>query len=142
MKPQKQNVSAYQIKMLGRSLPSRKPGGSRGEVDNFIIAVDQLHHIKKGAMIYITDDTKAINGIIGDWLPSFPGIQCWTSYDVLLFLYARQIIPSKDIAIEMLRDLNSVARVEEGVSEALNIKLQKILMQMNKKIEKISRINS
>src|SRR5690606_25981268 len=95
LKPRRESISSYQMKMLGKTLPSRKPGGSRGEVDNFILAIDQLHHIKRGAMIYITDDSKAINGIIGEWLPSYPGIQCWTSYDVLLFLYAGRVIPSK-----------------------------------------------
>lgn len=138
----KYSITKYQQKMLGKTLTSRKPGGSRGEVDNFLLSLDLLHHIKKGAIIYITDDKKAMNGVIGEWLPAFPGIQFWSSYDVLLFLYAHHVIPSKEIAFELLRDLNSVARVQEGVSEELNSKLQKLLTEMNKKFEKVSRIFS
>lgn len=136
------NIETYQNKMLGKNLPSRKRKGNRGEIDNFLLSLDLMHHIQKGGIVYITDDKKAINGVIGEWLPAFPGIQYWSSYDVILFLYAKSIIPSKDIAFDMVRDLNSVARLEEGISEDLNMRLQKLLKDMNNKIEKVSRIYS
>ncbi|WP_199142029.1 hypothetical protein [Pedobacter sp. ASV12] len=126
--------------MVGQVLPQRKKGGSRGEVDNFILSIDLLHHTKKGAMVYITDDKKAIKGKIGEWIPAFPGVQMWTSYDVLLFLYAHNVIPTKAIAVNLIRDLNAVTTKYEPRSEELTARIQKLVTQVRDKIEKVSSI--
>lgn len=139
---QKHSIENYQKRMVNEVLPSRRKGGSRGEIDNFLLAIDLLHHTKKGAMVYITDDKKAINGKIGEWAPSFPGIQLWTSYDVLLFLYAHNVIPTKAIALDLIRDINATVTKNEPRSEELTARLQKLVTEVGNKIEKVSRIFS
>ncbi|MBK1442680.1 hypothetical protein JHJ32_21955 [Parapedobacter sp. ISTM3] len=140
VRPRKWNVSEYQRRILGKTLASRKRRGNRGEVDNFIVSLDLLHHIKKGAIVFITDDKKAMNGTIGQWFSAFPGLQHWSSYDVILYLYAMKVIPSKDIAIELVRDLNAITKIEEGSSEEMTVALQKQLKEINDKLEKIGRL--
>ncbi|WP_218126636.1 hypothetical protein [Siphonobacter aquaeclarae] len=107
--PSRQNIDSYEQRLLSKRLPSRAPGGSKGEVDNYIVAVDLSHHLKRGITIYISDDEKALNGTLSDWKLAFPCIHFWTSCDVVLFLYANNIIPSKDIARDMIKDILSVS---------------------------------
>lgn len=139
--PVKYKMDDYETRMLGTTLTTRVKKGNKGEIDNFIVAVDQVHHVKKGAMVYITDDKKAINGSLDTWMDAFPSIRCWSSYDVVLFLYAENIIPSKDIAVDMIKDVNAII-IPDFVpkNEKTTIELIKILAAYNKRIANISQI--
>lgn len=139
--PQKHTMNDYETRMMGKVLPSRKKKGDKGEIDNFIVAIDQIHHMKKGMMVYITDDQNAINGNLDRWIDAFPAIRYWTSYDVVLFLYAEKIIPSKDIALEMVKDIIATTAPELSErSEKTAAKITKTLSDYNRKIDNISRI--
>jgi hypothetical protein len=138
--PQKFSMDAYEQRMLGKTLPSRKPSGSKGEVDNFLVSIDQAHHLKKYPAVFITDDEKAINGTLSEWLPSFPAIRVWSSFEVVLYLYAQKKIPSKDIAVEVLKALISFMGRAGERSEKFTAKLQKQLATYNKRIENISNL--
>lgn len=126
--PRKMSISMYEKKMLGKTLPSRKKGGNKGELNNLIIALDQIHHLKLNTSIFITDDKNAINGLLSGWLAAYPSIRLWTSFEVLLFLYAESIIPSIDIAYDLLQQLISIKapppneRSQKTTQELINIK--------------------
>src|ERR1700722_17860595 len=66
--PIKFTMNEYERRMIGKVLTSRASGNNKGEVDNFIVSVDQLHHFKKNSVIFITDDKKALRGILSDWI--------------------------------------------------------------------------
>jgi len=110
-------------------------------VDNFIVSVDQLHHIKKNSVIFITDDKKALRGILSDWLTAFPGIKIWTSYEVVLYLYAENVIPSREIAMEMIQTIISfTAPKPSDRSEKTTEELIIIRKNYSKRIETISKL--
>lgn len=141
IKPHRYSIDKYETKMMGKVLPTRRKKGNKGEVDNFIVAIDQVHQIKRGTLIYITDDSNALNGNLNGWMDAFPAVKHWSSYDVVLYLYAENIIPSKDIAVEMIKDViaASAPRLTER-NEELTIKFTKILKTYNNRIEHISQI--
>src|ERR1700727_1236965 len=95
--PRKYSTSTYETRIIGKTLVSRAHGNNKGEIDNYAVSVDQIHHLKSKPMIYITDDKKAKNGFLKDVSPAFPAISIWSSFDVVLFLYADNTIPSKEI---------------------------------------------
>lgn len=140
LKTLKYSMDDYEMRMLARVLPSRKKKGSKGEIDNFLLTIDQLHHMKKGAVVFITDDETAINGILQAWLPSFPALKLWSSYEVVLYLYAEKVIPSKDIAVEMIKDL--IATTAPKISDRSENTTKKLTAQLktyNHRIENISK---
>lgn len=135
------SISEYEKRLVGKQLLSRKKKGDKGEIDNFLVSVDQIHHFKKSNVIYITDDEKASNGFIKDWIGSFPTISFWTSYDVILFLYAERIIPSKDIAKDIMQDIiNFSAPKPKDRSNKTTAKITKLKVLYIKRIELISKI--
>jgi hypothetical protein len=135
------SIDNYETRMLGKILPSRKKGGNKGEIDNFIVAVDQIHFLKKYPPVFITDDEKALNGSLLEWLNSFPAIRVWTSYEVVLYLYAQQLIPSKDIALDVIKELVAFkGRAATDKTPELTSKLTKILAKYNKRLEYIAQL--
>jgi len=139
--PNKFSINDYEKRMLGSTLVSRKKKENKGEVDNFLISVDQIHYFKKNSVIFITDDEKAINGVLNNWLDSFPVIKVWTSYEVILFLYAESIIPSKDIALELIKYIINFTAPETNLrSPETTTKFINILNKYNKRIENISKL--
>lgn len=107
-------INEYERRIIGRSLKSRRDKGwnkkndkNKGEIDNFIISVDQAHHFKKVGIIFLTDDQNCLRGVLKDWLQSFPTVSVWTSYEVVLYLYIENVIPSADLAIELIRELQT-----------------------------------
>lgn len=139
VRPMKFSMNEYERRMLGKTLVSRVKNGNKGEADNYIVSVDQLHEIKKNSIIFITDDKKAIRGILAEWIPSFPGIKIWTSYEVVLYLYAESSIPSKEIALEMIQEIIAFTapKINER-SEKTTGELIAIRKDYSKRIEKIS----
>ena len=135
----KYSINEYERRMLGKVLVSRHKGGNKGEIDNFLLSVDQLHHIKKNSTIFITDDEKALNGNLLGWLDSFPAIKVWTSYEVILFLYAEKIIPSKDIAVDLVRQIIyfTAPKLADRSQDTTN-KLTRLLALYNKRIDNIA----
>ncbi|MHB1178599.1 MAG: hypothetical protein ACYCZO_09740 [Daejeonella sp.] len=141
LKPVRYTVDQYEVKMLGKTLPTRRKKGDKGEVDNFIVAIDQVHQIKRGVLIYITDDGSALKGILNVWMDAFPAIKYWSSYDVVLYLYAENIIPSKDVAVEMIKDVIAASAPKIGErSQKVTDKLTQILKSYNQRIEHISQL--
>ncbi len=139
--PMKYSISEYERRMVGTSLVSRKKKGDKGETDNFLVSVDQVHHLKKSNVIYVTDDEKASNGILKEWIDSFPVITLWTSYDVILYLYAERIIPSKDIAIDLIQDIiNYSAPKPSERSEKTTTKITKLKVVYSARIDRISKL--
>jgi len=105
--PKRFKMDEYERKMLGNVLPSRERKGNKGEINSFLLAVDKIHHLKITPIILITDDLKALNGHMNSWLRAFPSIKIWSSFDVILFLYAERILGSISYAEESLRLLIS-----------------------------------
>jgi len=109
-------------------LLSRQKNANKGEVDNFIVSIDQLHEINKNSVVFITDDEKALRGILSEWLQAFPAISIWSSYEVVLYLYAQNSIPSKDIALEMIQEIiaftapNPIDRSEKTTEKLITLK--------------------
>ncbi|NVM64487.1 hypothetical protein FHW88_002776 [Mucilaginibacter sp. SG538B] len=141
-------IEEYEKRMVGKPLTSRvqrkltgEPKNNKGEIDNYAVAIDQVHHIKRSGLIYITDDKKAINSFATEYSEAFPAIRLWTSFDVLLFLYADSIIPSRDIALEMLQSLISfTARNMGNHTEKTTNELTKKRMSYVKRIDLISKL--
>lgn len=107
-------INEYERRILGKTLKSRsdagwtkKNGKDKGEVDNFIISIDQVHHFRKIGVVFITDDLSSLRGILKDWVEAFPTMSTWSSYEVVLFLYIERVIPSKDLAIDLIRELQT-----------------------------------
>jgi hypothetical protein len=137
----KYSISEYEKRLVGEQLISRKKKGDKGEIDNFLVSVDQIHYFKKSNVIYITDDEKALNGVLNEWIGSFPAISFWTSYDVILYLYAERIIPSKEIAMDIMQDIiNFSAPKLKDRSDKTTAKITKLKVTYTNRIERISKI--
>jgi hypothetical protein len=130
----------YERRMLGKVLPSRQEKGDKGEVDNFLLSVDQIHHLKISSVVFITDDKKALRGILSEWLKSFPAISVWTSFEVVLFLYAENVIPSKDIAIEKIQDI--ISFTAPPVGQRTNKTAQELISLKQEYSNRINKISS
>ncbi|KMQ61152.1 hypothetical protein ACM40_15775 [Chryseobacterium sp. BLS98] len=137
----KHSISEYERRMLGKTLTSRAKKGNKGEIDNFLVSVDQIHTFKKNNVIYITDDKKALNGVLEEWAPCFPVISVWTSYEVILYLYAEKIIPSKDIANDLIQDIiNFTAPKPAERSPKTTSEIMSLKVSYKNKIENISKL--
>lgn len=137
----KYSIDAYETRIIGKILVSRDHGNNKGEIDNFAVAIDQINHLKQRALIYITDDKKAMNTFLKELGPAFPTISIWTSFDVVLFLYADNIIPSKDIALDMIQSLIAyTAPKPADRSEKTTDELQRLKQSYTKRIESISKL--
>jgi hypothetical protein len=141
LKPIRHSIEEYETRLIGKVLPSRRKKGNKGEIDNFVVSIDQVHHIKKGVIIFITDDTNAINGNLNIWMESFPGLKYWSSYDVVLYLYAEKVIPSKDIASDMIKDIIATSS-PKGAERTLAVtkKYTNIFKIYTQRIDYISKI--
>lgn len=139
LRPMKYSLNEYERRMVGKTIAPRIKNGNKGEIDNYIVSVDQIHQIKKNSIIFITDDRKALNGILSDWIPAFPAVKIWTSYEVVLYLYAENSIPSKDIAFEMIREIIAFSAPKPiDRSEKTTKELIALTREYSKRIEKIS----
>ena len=135
---QKNSVPEYERRMIGTNLVSRKKKGNKGEIYNLIVSIDQIHHVKKNSIILISDDD---NGVVSDWVESFPLIKTWTSFDVVLYLYAEKVIPSKDVAFEMIREIISFTSPPVASrNEKTTQKVTKLFSTYLKRIENINKI--
>lgn len=141
IRTRKHTMDEYEMRIIGKTLISREHGNNKGEIDNYAVSVDQIHHFKLKPLIYITDDKKARNGFIKEISPAFPAINIWSSFDVILFLYSDNIIPSKDIALEMLQSLIAYTAPEEAKrSEKTTNELTQLKKDYTKYIEMISKL--
>lgn len=86
---------------------SEKGDKNRGEKYNFIASLDDYLVNKKVGLIYLTDDSKAINGILNNSIFCFPIIQIWNSFDVILFLLLRNNHFGIEFAEAAIRDINA-----------------------------------
>jgi hypothetical protein len=135
------SMDNYEKRMVGKTLISRAHGNNKGEIDNYAVTLDQIHHIKRGALVYITDDKKAINSFASLYTEAFPAISLWTSFDVLLFMYADSLIPSRDIALEMLQSLIYFTSRDMGNhTEKTTNELTKKRVTYTKRIDLISKL--
>lgn len=129
------NYEKYENIIIGRKMVSRVKKGSKGEINNLILSIDLIHNVKKNSVIFISDDN---NSFVNEWVEAFPVIKMWSSFDVILFLYGEKIIPSKEIAINLIKELiYFIYHSEAGRSEKTTEKVTKLLSTYNKKIEKI-----
>jgi hypothetical protein len=140
LNPSKYTTNNYETRMLGRVLPIRRVGGNKGEVDCFLLAIDQIHHFKSAGVILITDDLNAQRGILNEWIESFPALKIWNSLDVILFLYAEKVIPSSDIATDMLKYI--VAQSAPPLAQRTQQKTQEMIKSVilyKSRLDKISK---
>ena len=141
LKPIKYKMAEYERRLFGTILPSTK-GGNKGERDNFIISIDQSHHLKIVGIVFLTDDENARRGNLVEWLPSFPVILIWSSYDVVLYLYAERKISEKQYAVEVLLDLDN--QINPDTTERTPETTEKKEKRLNfylKKIENIDKLS-
>jgi len=138
LKVMKYSMNEYERRMMGRVLVSRKKNENKGEVDNFLVSADQIHYSKISSVVFITDDETAINGILSKWFDSFPVIKLWTSFEVVLYLYAEKVIPTRDIALDLIKEIISFTapRPTERSPETTK-KLTRILVAYNQRIDNI-----
>ena len=141
LKINKFSINEYERRMKGAVIPSRKKKGNKGEIDNFLASVDQIHHFKKNTVILISDDENSLSGVLATWTESFPVIKTWTSYEVVLYLYAEKIIPSKDIAVNLIKEIISfTSPIPSKRSVETTSKLTKTLTSYNRRIDNISQL--
>ena len=70
---------------------------------------------------------------------TFPAIKIWTSFEVVLYLYAENSIPTKDIALEMIRSLIALTAPKPvDRSEKTTQELISLAKNYAKRIDKIS----
>ncbi|MDI6740335.1 MAG: hypothetical protein QME74_08225 [Candidatus Edwardsbacteria bacterium] len=70
------------------SPPKSYGAKNAGEHGNTRVALELLLSRRTGHTIFITDDEKAVNGFLTNVSYCFPGINIWTSADVILYLGA------------------------------------------------------
>ena len=83
---------------------------NRGERHNLAASLD-FHLSKKGmtgGLIFLTDDKKALNGLLQEVLNSFPVWKIWSSLDVILFLYLENKHFTIDMAQSAIKDINAI----------------------------------
>jgi hypothetical protein len=138
LSPVRFSMNEYERRMLGRVLSSRVTKENKGEIDNFLVSVDEIHQNGKSSIIFITDDEAAKNGILSNWLDCFPVIKLWSSYEVILYLYAEKIIPTKSVAVDLIKAvIHFTAPKPAERSEETTKKLTKILSTYNRRLDNI-----
>lgn len=95
----------YEQRLFNRISGSKE--SDRGEKYNLIACLDDYLANKRVGLIYLTDDSKAIRGILNDPIFSFPIIQIWNSFDVILFLLMRNNHFGIEFAEAAIRDINA-----------------------------------
>ena len=133
------SMPEYERRLFGRTYAAREK--NKGEIDNFVVAIDQMHHFRKIGFIFLTDDANCLRGILKDCMESFPTVRIWTSYEVVLFFYIEGIIPSIDLANDAIADLiSSTAPALAARSQEFTQKLIKLRADYNSRLKTISKI--
>lgn len=133
------SMNEYERRMIGKVLNSRVSKENKGEIDNFLVSIDEIYNNGKSSVIFITDDENAVNGVLSKWLDSFPVINLWSSYEVILFLYAKKIIPTKDVAVDLIKAIiHFTAPEPRNRSQETTAKLTKLLASYNRKLDNIN----
>lgn len=128
----------YEQRLFGNV--SKSSNSDRGEKYNLIACLDDYLCNKKVGLIYLTDDSKALNGILKDSIYSFPIIQVWSSFDVILFLLLRNNHFGIEFAEAAIRDINA----ELGKSSTPNtshVKTQRRIAIFKDYINKAKMVN-
>ncbi|WP_111309604.1 hypothetical protein [Confluentibacter sediminis] len=112
----------------------------RGEKYNLIACLDDYLANQRVGLIYLTDDSKAINGILNDSIFSFPIIQIWNSFDVILFLLMRNNHFGIDIAEAAIRDINAELGKSSTPSTS-HVKTQRRITIFKEYVNKAKMIN-
>lgn len=86
---------------------SNQGDANRGEKHNLIVAIDHYLAKKTKGLIFLTDDQKALNGIIKESVYTFPLYQIWNSFDVILFLYIEHKLFDRDFAEAAIININA-----------------------------------
>ena len=86
---------------------SQRGDANIGEKHNLIVALDNYLNKRTKGLIFLTDDQKAMNGILNEAVHSFPLYQIWNSFDVILFLYIEHKLFDRDFAMNAIRDINA-----------------------------------
>lgn len=135
----KHSIPEYERRIAGRTYSPRER--NKGEIDNFIISIDQVHHFKRTGVIFLTDDSNCLRGVLKDCSIAFPTIKIWTSYEVVLFLYIERAIPSIDLASDAIGDLisSTAPRPVERTMEYTQ-KLIKLRAEYESKLKTVSKI--
>jgi len=87
---------------------STSTGNNIGEKHNLAALIDCYLQNKTKGLIYLTDDQKALRGILNEPISSFPICQIWNSFDVILYLYLENKHFDVDIAKSAVRTLNAI----------------------------------
>jgi hypothetical protein len=88
-----------------------------GEKNNLAVGIDRFVAANTGVLIFLTDDNRAIRGCLNGVIESFPFMVVWDSFDVILFLFARQRQFTLDMAKQYLRSLNANLARKEVTSD-------------------------
>lgn len=90
----------------------------------------------------MTDDNKAVNGLLNETLGAFPICKIWTSFDVILFLYLENKHFDLDIAKSAVRNLN--AEISKNYNPSTDHKKTqeriKVFKDYIKRLERIRKI--
>jgi hypothetical protein len=133
-------IGVYEKIIAGSVQVSRK-SKNKGEVDSFALAIDLHSYSKVTSLVFLSDDENAKNGVLRDWIAAFPGILVWSSYDLVLYLYAIGLVPSKDLANSLIRDVftENAPPLKER-TDKFTQKGFEIVQKNNSKIENIFRL--
>ena len=114
---------------------------NRGERDNFCLILDQFVHYRKGGLVFLTDDENAIRGVLKDKIDAFPVYHLWCSHDVIIYLYLLKEIPTKEYALDAIREIDNIIapRNSDTTPEKTQLKLKRFskYMQNNELIHNV-----
>lgn len=113
----------------------------RGEHGNARVALELLLTRTIGHVIFVTDDEKASNAFLKSMRRSFPGINLWTSVDVILYVGAILLKEGKvgsDNVKAALRDVYAVGSKKWG--NKTEIEKSNIIKNHSKSVDRLKLI--
>lgn len=134
----KYSLPEYERRIFGNNLKPRDK--NKGERDNLCLILDQFARLKKGGLVYLTDDENAKRGVLNGKLDAFPVYHIWNSHDVIIYLYILKVIPSKEWALDAIREIDNIIAPRNATTS--DQKTQEKLKRLSKYIQNIELIQN
>lgn len=138
LKNRRKDYKKYEICLFDSA--SKSGEKNRGEKHNFVALMDSFLCDNKVGLIFLTDDTNALNGVLKDSVNSFPVFQVWNSYDAILFLYMKCKHFGKDFAEAAIRNI-SAELSRSTTPQTSHLKTNERIRIFKLYIDKLNKIN-
>ena len=129
---------------LGRRVELGTPEDA-GERHNCCVALEALRRRRFGQCVFLCDDRRAVGKFVQETMSNYLAGSCWTSLDLVLYLYFRHCADSHNTIIltqaeNALRDLVAALgrRFDESSPPPISPKLSRLLTGY---IDKLSRLH-